>query len=255
MKALLFTLCLLSGIAHAGEATYVRPWEQGTSASASGSAVYALNNVLTGTASSAIDLDGYAGAFVQVTGGTKANMTNVWFSQDNSTYDLAYTIEKQGSFFISKRARYMKLESSPNNVAGQRMSARYTLGTGVSGGGSVSSPIYSASATKMTPPSGGSTSVLATSYTAQVVNLTSTAGASVPCVICLSSNGGPAAGFRLDFGTSATAPVALTSTGVGDYVGATTTAQCWGPWAAGTHAYFSGVAASSQVVYKVLQVQ
>lgn len=107
----------------------------------------------------------------------------------------------------------------------------------------------------LVPPASGSTSVLATSHTAQVINLTSTAGAAVPCVICLSSNGGPAAGFRVDFGTGATAPVALTSTGVGAYIAASTTAQCWGKFAPGTHAYIAGVAASSQVIYSVQKVQ
>lgn len=122
-------------------------------------------------------------------------------------------------------------------------------------GATAATSIGVTSTPSLNPPASGSVSVLATSYTAQVINLTSTAGAAVPCVICLSSNGGPAAGFRVDFGTDATAPVALTSTGVGAYIAASTTAQCWGKFAPGTHAYIAGVAASSQVIYSVQKVQ
>lgn len=93
--------------------------------------------------------------------------------------------------------------------------------------------------------------VNATSATAQVVNLTTAAGVSGPCMICLASNGGAAAGFKVQFGMSATAPVNLTSSSVGHYVAASTTSQCWGPWVAGSHAYIGGVAATSSVLYDV----
>jgi hypothetical protein len=91
--------------------------------------------------------------------------------------------------------------------------------------------------------------------TALVVNLTSTAGVSAPCMVCLSSNGGAAAGFKVQFGSSATAPVNLTSTSVGHYIAASSTGQCWGPFKAGTHVYAAGVAAVSSVIVDIQALQ
>lgn len=101
----------------------------------------------------------------------------------------------------------------------------------------------------------GTTAYTALSYSATTVNLTTSAGASVPCMVCLSSNGGAAAGFKIQFTTSATAPVALTSSSQGHYIAASTTAQCWGPMAAGTILHAAGVAASSSVLVDVQKVQ
>lgn len=101
----------------------------------------------------------------------------------------------------------------------------------------------------------GMTAYTALSYSATTVNLTTSAGASVPCMVCLSSNGGAAAGFKIQFTTSATAPVALTSSSQGHYIAASTTAQCWGPMAAGTILHAAGVAASSSVLVDVQKVQ
>ena len=95
------------------------------------------------------------------------------------------------------------------------------------------------------------------SYSATTLNLTSVASAAVPCMVCLSSNGGAAAGFKVQFTTSATAPVGLTSSSQGHYVAASTTAQCWGPFSAtaGVHAHIAGVAASSSVLVDIQKVQ
>jgi len=101
----------------------------------------------------------------------------------------------------------------------------------------------------------GMTAYTALSYSATTVNLTTSAGASVPVMVCLSSNGGAAAGFKIQFSTSSTAPVALTSTSQGHYIAASTTAQCWGPMAAGTILHIAGVAASSSVLVDVQKVQ
>ena len=95
----------------------------------------------------------------------------------------------------------------------------------------------------------------AASSTAQTLNLTTTASASVPCIVCLSSNGGPAAGFKVQFTTSATAPVVLTSTSKGHYIAASTTAQCWGPFAPGVHLHAAGVAATSSILVDIQKVQ
>lgn len=95
------------------------------------------------------------------------------------------------------------------------------------------------------------------SQTATVLNLTATAntGSTNPCLICLASNGGAAAGFKVQFGTTATAPGNLTASSVGHYVAASTTSQCWGPFKAGGHAYLAGVAASSSVIFDIQQAQ
>lgn len=101
----------------------------------------------------------------------------------------------------------------------------------------------------------GMTQYTAASETAQSINLTTSAGAAVSCVVCLSSNGGAASAFKVQFTSSATAPVALTSTSVGHYIPATSSAQCWGPFISGTHAHIAGVAASSSVLVDVQKVQ
>lgn len=103
----------------------------------------------------------------------------------------------------------------------------------------------------------GMVAATALSYTATTYNLTSTAGAAVPCMVCLSSNGGAAAGFKVQFTTSATAPVGLTSSSQGHYIAASTTAQCWGPFSAtaGVHLHAAGVAASSSILVDIQKVQ
>ena len=101
----------------------------------------------------------------------------------------------------------------------------------------------------------GMTQYTALSYSATSVNLTTSAGASSVCVVCLSSNGGAAAGFKVQFTTSSVAPTSMTATGQGHYIAASTTAQCWGPFAAGTHLHAIGVAASSSVLVDIQKVQ
>jgi hypothetical protein len=113
--------------------------------------------------------------------------------------------------------------------------------------------VTNGAATALVPT--GLTGYDATSTTAQSINLTTSAGASVPCMVCLSSNGGAAAGFKVQFTTSATAPVALTSSSQGAYIAASTTAQCWGPFAAGTILHAAGVAATSSILVDVQKVQ
>lgn len=96
------------------------------------------------------------------------------------------------------------------------------------------------------------TQVTATSATAQVLNLSATAGAQGEYVVGLSSNGGAAAGFRIAWsnGNGLTVTAAnLTGTSKGHYIAATTTAQYFGPFTNGTVLLFSGVAASSSVIY------
>jgi hypothetical protein len=124
----------------------------------------------------------------------------------------------------------------------------------VDGNGAITANITTTNGVSALSPT-SMVAVDATSATAQVVNLTNAAGVSGPCMVCLASNGGAAAGFKVQFGMSATAPVNLTSSSVGSYVAASTTSQCWGPFVAGTHLYAAGVAATSSVLYHVQAVK
>jgi hypothetical protein len=100
----------------------------------------------------------------------------------------------------------------------------------------------------------GITQYTALSSTATDINLTNTAGAAVPCIVCLSSNGGAAAGFKFFFGANGASTTNLIA-GQGHYIAASSTAQCWGPFVSGTHFYGVGVAASSSVLVDVQKVQ
>lgn len=92
------------------------------------------------------------------------------------------------------------------------------------------------------------------SQTATSVDLTVQAGTIGTCLVCLTSNGGAAAGFKVRF-DGAVAPATLTSEGVGHYIAASTTSQCWGPFPAGDSVHLAGVAASSRVIVDVQQAQ
>jgi hypothetical protein len=150
----------------------------------------------------------------------------------------ADSVPRQGSFSTSAAVQY--------GVSGANF-----VPMAVSSNGSTIAQL--SSVTALTPSTMVKADVAAT--TALVVNLTTSAGVSGPCMICLASNGGAAAGFKVQFGMSATAPVNLTASSVGAYVAASTTSQCWGPWVAGTHAYMAGVAAVSSVLYDVQAVK
>jgi hypothetical protein len=150
----------------------------------------------------------------------------------------ANSVPRQGSYSTSAAVQY--------GVSGANF-----VPMAVSANGSTLAELSSVVA--LTPSTMVQADVAAT--TALVVNLTTAAGVSGPCIICLASNGGAAAGFKVQFGMSATAPVNLTSSSVGSYIAASTTTQCWGPWVAGTHVYAAGVAAVSSVLYDVQAVK
>lgn len=142
MKALLFTLCLLAKVAFAASPLQLQPWETGTTIVGSGTAVYALSSALTGTASSAVDLDGYSGAFVQVTSNGKVQGVSIWVSHDNSTYTKFTDITYNGSHFVPKSARYMKFVVPPSGAPTGQSTVRYSLVI-ESAGATASAPSYS----------------------------------------------------------------------------------------------------------------
>lgn len=82
------------------------------------------------------------------------------------------------------------------------------------------------------------------STTPTVTNITAAAGVDAPCLVCLGSNGGAAAGFKAMFTSSATVPAGIYSS-LGHYVAASTTSQCWGPFFPGAHWFGLGVAGTS----------
>ncbi len=87
--------------------------------------------------------------------------------------------------------------------------------------------------------------------TPTVVNVTIAAGVNAPCLVCVGSNGGAAAGFKMGFLPSSTVPNWIYQ-GLGHYVAASTTSQCWGPFQAGTNwiGLGSGGASSAFVEYQ-----
>ncbi len=92
-----------------------------------GTPTYALNNVLTGSASAAIDLSGTAGLLIGVTSTGAANVT-VYFS--NSAVSATggaismYSINANGSYPVKPKGRYVSFYNS-SNQASNRVSVNY----------------------------------------------------------------------------------------------------------------------------------
>lgn len=103
----------------------------------------------------------------------------------------------------------------------------------------------------------GFTQYTVLSQTATVINLgyvSYTAGTGGQTLVCLSSNGGAAAGFKFQFLNTSITPATMISGSVGHYAAASTTAQCWGPFIAPVWLHVIGVAASSSVLVDVQKV-
>lgn len=261
MKKLLIVLALAGAL----KADIVGPMpvqqlDSGAVWGLSGSVTYALNNALTGTSSAAVDLSGSNGVLLSLTG---TSLVTIYFSNQNLTYTTgavsAYQVQAPGNYRVGAKARYISFVNSGKTPTG-RVSAFYYLET------------PSVAVTAPTPTPGilpvsvtanvtlnpvSNSAYVATSYTVGVttINLTTVAGASVPCVICLSSDGGAAAGFKVGFNQSSTPPTIMSSFGKGHYIAASTTAQCWGPYVAGTHAHMVGVEGDSSIIVEVDKVQ
>jgi hypothetical protein len=256
------TLALLLALAVSGHAAVVGPTtvqlpDVGCKWPLSGSVTYALNNALTGVASTAIDLNGSVGIYLTLTS-TGSGIVTVYFSNSNVAGTSAissYQVTSPGNYCVEAKARYLSFYNA-STIPTTRVSAYYYLSTpsiNVTASGGASSVTITSNTSSYVSVSTSAYTVL--SQTATVLNLTNVAGVSAPCLICLTSNGGAAAGFKVQFGTSATAPGNLTASSVGHYVAASTTSQCWGPFKAGGHAYIAGVAASSSVIFDIHQAQ
>lgn len=257
MKALILVLALAGGL-HA-DIVGPMPMQQidlGASAPLTGSLTYALNQALTGTSSASIDLNGTVGLMLSLTG---TSLVTAYYSNADLTYTTgafaAFQMQSPGNYQIPAKARYVSFVNS-GNVASGRVSAFYyavapsvavTVPTPTPG----ILPVSVTASTNLNPVGMVVYNVL--SATATMLNITTLAGSSVPCVVCLSSNGGAAAGFRIQWDPNAT-PRGVTAS-VGHYIAASTTAQCWGGFVPGTHLEIGGVAATSSVEVDVQKVQ
>lgn len=255
MKKLLLLLALSVGLrADIVGPTVMQQLDGPTSAPISGSLTYALNQSLTGVASSAIDLDGAIGIYLTLTS-TGSALIDLRFSNASLTYAAkTYTLQSGFSYWVPMRGRYLTLYNSGTNQPTARTSAYYYKAVPV-GGGSGGGAVATSTSITTALSSVAMPTYAVLSQTATVINVTTLAGVSTPCVVCLSSNGGPAAGFKVQFPENAT-PRGVTAS-VGHYVAASTTAQCWGPFQPGTHVELGGVAAVSSVsvdVQKMVRV-
>lgn len=269
-KAILLSLALVSGLrADVKNTTPIEDLNGGLGGSSYGSLTYALNNALTGTSSSAIDLSGTAGLWLSLTSTTgvtpSASVANVlvYFSNANVTYTTGatqmYILQSPGSYSIYPKARYVSFYNGGTAPTTKVSAFYYTVApapigvTGTFTNGTVTAYIASGQGLSITSspvfnPLSFSTYVWQT-YTATTLNLTTVAGVSVRCSICLSPSFG-GAGIRTAWSTSATAPSDIYSVGLP--IATSATGQCFGPFAPGT--IFHTIGSGSSAVTGRIQV-
>jgi len=244
-KALILSLALASGLwAGVNDTTPVDVVTNGLGGSSYGSLTYALNNALTGTSSSAVDLSGTAGLWLTLTS-TASSKVLVYFSNANVTYTTGavqtYTLTSPGVYQIEPKSRYVSFYNA-GTVAGTRVSAfYYTVAPAAVAANIPSGSGLSITASPVFNPLSFSTYVWQT-YTATTLNLTTVAGVSVRCAICAAPSFG-GAGIRLGWSTSSTAPSDIYS--VGFPIATSATGQCFGPFAPGTIFHIIGSGSSS----------
>lgn len=163
--------------------------------------------------------------------------------------DLSYTASPLGVASQVAGAMY-GLDSSLTYTATLRQIAVDSSGQLKVTGGSVTITAggISITASPVFNPLSFSTYVIQT-YTATVLNLTTVAGVSVRCSICLSPSFG-GAGIRTVWSTSATAPSDIYSVGLP--IATSATGQCFGPFAPGT--IFHTIGSGSSAVTGRIQV-
>lgn len=210
--------------------------ETACSGPVSGTLTYALASVTGSVASSGIDIGADGGMFITVTGA--ARTLEVSYSGDGSTYIPSFNVLGPGNFCIPKMGRYVRFRSAAGNGS-NTMTVYYQTTSGRNTGGFL--PL-------------GMTTYSVSNSTATSINITSSAQSNTNCYVCFASNGGAASGFKVQFNTSATAPVSLTDTSAGHYVAASATSQCW-PLAPGSHAHIAGVGGTSSVQVDIFKVQ
>lgn len=204
--------------------TPIQALDAGVGGSSYGSLTYALNNALTGTSSSAIDLSGTSGLWMTLTSTGQANV-NVYFSNGNLTYTTGaskmYTIQSPGSYAITPKSRYVSFYNA-GSLPSARVSAFYytvappaatvnlvpggiltaNQGNGLPGGLTSNSWLTSDNyvAGYLTTTAGGSAprggSITAVAVTGTVlVNITTAAGVDAPCIVTIEGGAGPNAGL------------------------------------------------------------
>lgn len=249
--------------------TPIQALDAGVGGSSYGSLTYALNNALTGTSSSAIDLSGTSGLWLTLTSTGQANV-NVYFSNGNLTYTTGaskmYTIQSPGSYAITPKSRYVSFYNA-GSLPSARVSAFYytvappaatvnlvpggsltaNQGNGLPGGLTTNSWLTSdnyvagyltTTAAGAAPRPGSFTAVAITGTV--MVNITTAAGVNTPCEVCIYPGMGPNAGFYYSFVPTSTwvAP--------GAYLAVSTTPICK-TWGVGYHLILSPTAAALTV--------
>ena len=170
-----------------------------------GTPVYALNNALTGSASAAIDLSGTSGLWVSVTSTGAAKIT-VYYSNSNLSATggsvSSFEINSNGAYPIEPKARYVSFYNSsaqPSN----RASVYYYPVVASAGSATVSGTVttndtyvagYLTTTAAGSAARGGSITAIALTSTV-LVNITSAAGADVPCIVTIEGGAGPNAGL------------------------------------------------------------
>lgn len=221
------------------------------------SATYALNNALTGTASSAIDLLGVVGVQVTLTS-TASGVVTIYFSNSavaGTSAIQSYQVTSPGTYYIQPKARYLSFYNATNSPT-TRVTAYYytavpsitvtTSGTTtITGNVSITASVP-LTVTAYVVGSGyrslSNTSINLTSTYSQ--NVTAAAGVSGMCQFCFSALG-PSAGFYYDWNNSDTAPATF-----GAYYAVSTTPICKRDMAPGTHLHFTTAAAAATVTVK-----
>jgi hypothetical protein len=227
------------------------------------SAYTSLGCVTTGAATNSVNLTATGGIFFDITG--TSQLLVQW---QTGTGPWRNSLNVQGNGFLDKQGDLVRFVGNGNTTTAwacvsYRTAQAPSTVTGtfsgtISGAVSVTNTVNVLGSVSVTAypayTASGITQYTALSSTATDINLTNTAGAAVPCIICLSSNGGAAAGFKFFFGANGASTTNLIA-GQGHYIAASTTAQCWGPFVSGTHFYAVGVAASSSLLADVQKAQ
>jgi hypothetical protein len=203
MKALLLSLALASGLhADVKNTTPVENLNGGLGGSSYGSLTYALNNALTGTSSSAIDLSGTAGLWLTLTSTASANVL-VYFSNANLTYTTGatqmYILQSPGSYPIAPKARYVSFYNGATVPATRVSAFYYTVASAVTIPGTITTNDtyvagYLTTTAAGSAARGGSITAVAVTGTV-LVNITTAAGADVPCIVTIEGGTGPNAGL------------------------------------------------------------
>ncbi len=203
---------------------------------------YALNQALTGTSSTAIDLSGTSGIWLSLSSTGNA-LVKVYFSNGNLTYTTGaiemYSLTSPGSYAIAPRARYVSFYNYSASSSGTavKTSAFYSK---IQPATSTVSGAVTVSGLAVSFQYASSTAIQVTTA-GLAVNLSTVAGvATGPFRVYFSTR--ESQGFYWDYGSSATVPAGAS---LGSYTAASVTATSDDPLAEGTIVYFRPTTAST----------